>query len=83
MSWKGHTRIITVQFLALYMRLRVLSALELWQAWGHDYFPGGPVPVASHPLGEELFPYIQPKPALTKLHAVFLILSLVTRVKSW
>ena len=45
------------------------------------HFPGEPVPVLSHPLGEELFPSIKPKTVLTKLHTVLLILSLVTRVK--
>ncbi|XP_051655216.1 uncharacterized protein LOC127476367 [Manacus candei] len=43
---------------------------ELSQSWYCDHFPGEPVPVPSHPLGEGSFSNIQPRPPLTQLHAI-------------
>lgn len=50
----------------------VQKLLELRWAWCCDHFPGGPVPVSSHPLGKKLLPGIQPKPPLTQLHEISL-----------
>ncbi|KAJ7402779.1 hypothetical protein BTVI_83504 [Pitangus sulphuratus] len=44
--------------------------LELCQAWRCDHFPGESVPVANHPLHEEPFSNIQPKPSLTQLQTI-------------
>ncbi|KAJ7425654.1 hypothetical protein WISP_22672 [Willisornis vidua] len=41
----------------------VQMLLELRQACCCDHFPEDPVPLFSHPLGEEPFPTIQPNPA--------------------
>ncbi|KAJ7417647.1 Calcium uptake protein 3, mitochondrial [Pitangus sulphuratus] len=35
-----------------------------------DHFPGEPVPVPNHPLGEEPFSNIPPKPSLTQLQTI-------------
>lgn len=43
---------------------------ELCQDWRCGHFLGEPVPVLSHPPGEELFPSIQSKLPLTELHAI-------------
>ncbi|GAB0194069.1 myocardial zonula adherens protein [Grus japonensis] len=48
----------------------IQTLLELSQARCCDHFPGEPVPVPNHPLGEEPFPDIQPKPPLSQLHAI-------------
>ncbi|GAB0202878.1 cAMP-dependent protein kinase inhibitor alpha [Grus japonensis] len=44
--------------------------LELSQAQCCDHFPREPVPVPDHPLSEEPFPDIQPKPPRLQLHSV-------------
>lgn len=50
----------------------VQTLLELCHAWHCDHFPGEPVLVFNHHLGEKSFPYTQPKPPLTQLHAISL-----------
>ncbi|KAJ7401682.1 hypothetical protein BTVI_93221 [Pitangus sulphuratus] len=50
--------------------LGIPSRLELCQVWCCDHFPGEPVLVPNHPLGEEPFSNIQLKPLLTQLQAV-------------
>ncbi|XP_066844751.1 S-phase kinase-associated protein 2 isoform X2 [Anser cygnoides] len=40
------------------------------QAWCSDCFPGEPVPVCNHPLGEEPLPDVQPKLPLPQLNTV-------------
>ncbi|NXE42602.1 ZN131 protein, partial [Ptilorrhoa leucosticta] len=42
---------------------------KLYECQCCDYFPGEPVPVPNHPLGEEPFPDIQLKSPLTQLQA--------------
>ncbi|KAJ7418363.1 hypothetical protein BTVI_29591 [Pitangus sulphuratus] len=44
--------------------------LELRQAWCCDHFREEPVPVPNHPLSEEPFSNIQPKPPLTSGHSL-------------
>ncbi|KAJ7418809.1 hypothetical protein BTVI_27374 [Pitangus sulphuratus] len=45
----------------------VQKLIELCQAWCYNHFPGEPVLVLNHPLDEESYPNIQPKPPLTVL----------------
>ncbi|KAJ7404307.1 hypothetical protein WISP_146122 [Willisornis vidua] len=40
------------------------------RGWCCGHFPGKPIPMPSHLLGEKPFPDIQPKPPLTQLHAI-------------
>lgn len=37
----------------------VQMPLQLQQAWGHDHFPGDPVPVTNQSPSEEPFPNAQ------------------------
>ncbi|KAM4793343.1 uncharacterized protein ACIQIH_013099 isoform 1-T2 [Cyanocitta cristata] len=48
----------------------VQTLLELCHAWGCEHFPGEPVPVPNHPLSEEPFRNVQPKPPLTQLQTI-------------
>ncbi|GAB0184693.1 hypothetical protein GRJ2_000934600 [Grus japonensis] len=48
----------------------IQTLLELSQARRCDHFPGEPVPVPNHPLSEEPFPDIQPKPPPSQLHSI-------------
>lgn len=41
--------------------------LEHRQAWGHDCFPGGPVPVPDLPCSKYFFPSSQSEPPSTQL----------------
>ncbi|KAJ7403491.1 hypothetical protein WISP_150648 [Willisornis vidua] len=76
-SWKGPTRIIksnpqpctrTISKTHT-MCLRISSKHFLnFDKLGHS--PGEPVPEPNHPLGEEPFSNIQPKPLLTQLQAI-------------
>uniref|UniRef100_A0A8C5JBU5 Uncharacterized protein n=1 Tax=Junco hyemalis TaxID=40217 RepID=A0A8C5JBU5_JUNHY len=52
--------------------------LKLWRGCGRGHFPEEPVVVPDHPLGEEHFPNIQPKPPLAQLETIPFISSLVT-----
>ncbi|KAJ7411709.1 hypothetical protein BTVI_48722 [Pitangus sulphuratus] len=80
LSWKGPIRDIepkswpcTGQPKNHTMCLKVFEILlELCQAWCSDHFPGEPVPVLKHPLGEKPSPDIQTKPPLTQIHVVSL-----------
>ena len=40
------------------------------QGWGLHHLSGQPVPMPDHSLGEEIFPNVQSKPALTHLEAI-------------
>ena len=40
------------------------------QGWWLHHFPGQPVPVLDNPFGEEIFPKIQPYPALVQREAI-------------
>ena len=44
---------------------------ENLQGWGINHISRQPVPVPHHPHCKRLFPYIQAKPALFKLEAIF------------
>ena len=44
--------------------------LKCCAAWHHDYLLGELVPVLHHPVGEEPFRNVQPKPPLAYLPAV-------------
>ena len=43
------------------------TIFELWQAWCSHPFSGEPVSVPNHPVAEEPFPHIQPRPPLAQL----------------
>ncbi|KAK4830127.1 LOW QUALITY PROTEIN: hypothetical protein QYF61_008554 [Mycteria americana] len=48
----------------------IYMSFKYLQGWGHNHFPGQPVPMLDHPFGEEIFPNIQSKPPLAQLEAI-------------
>ena len=53
------------------LKCHIYTVSKYLQGWWLHHFPGQPVPMLDHPLSEEIFPNIQPKPPLTQLEAIF------------